>query len=94
MCGKLWVEKGKSIREGGGAPSKAVFRRAAVTTAVAILYARLARAAGVLNEKGCSQRQVCIDHVVCHGAENRVVFVIKGPEAIVNAKGVPAGVGM
>ena len=92
MYGKLGVEKGKNIREGGGAPSEAVFRRAAVTTAAAILYTRLA--AGVLSEKGCPQGQVCIDHVVCHSADNRVVFVIEGPEAIVNAKGVPAGVGM
>ena len=53
MCGKLRVEKGKNIREGGGAPSEAVFRRAAVTTAAAMLYTRLA--AGVLSEKGCSQ---------------------------------------
>ena len=92
MCGKLGVEKGKYIREGGGAPSEAVFRRAAVTTAAAILYTRLA--AGVLGEKGCPQGQVCIDHVVCHGANNRVVSVIEGPEAIVDAEGVPAGVYM
>ena len=50
MCGKLEVEKGKNIREGGGAPSEAVFRRAAAATAAAILYTRLA--AGVLSEKG------------------------------------------
>ena len=53
MCGKLGVEKRKNVREGGGAPSEAVFRRAAVTTATAILYTRLA--AGVLSEKGCPQ---------------------------------------
>ena len=53
MCGKLGAEKGKNIREGGGTPSEAVFRRAAVTIAAAILYTLLA--AGVLSEKGCPQ---------------------------------------
>ena len=92
MCGKLGVEKGKNIREGGGAPSEAVSRRATVTTAAALLYTRLA--AGVLREKGCPHGQVCIDHEVCYGADNCVVSVIEGPEAIVDAKGVPAGVDM
>ena len=92
MCGKLGIEMGKDIREGDRAPSEAVFRRAAVTTATAILYTRLA--IGVLSEKGRPQEQVCIDHVVCHGANNRVVSVIEGPEAIVDTKGVPAGVYM
>ena len=45
MCGKLGIEKAKYIREGGRAPTKAVFRRAAVTTAAAILYTRLTRRA-------------------------------------------------
>ena len=89
---KVGNEKGKVIREGGRAPTEAVFRRAAVTTSAAILYTRLA--AGVLSEKGCPQGQVCIGHAVCHGADNRVVFVVEGPEAIFNAKGVPAGVGI
>ena len=92
MRGKLGVEKGKDIREGGRAPSVAVVRRPAVITAAAILHTRLT--AGVFSEKGCPQGQVCIDHVVCHGANNRVVSVIEGPEAIVDAKGVPAGVYM
>ena len=83
MCGKLGIEKGKNIREGGGAPTEAVVRRAAITTTAAILYTRLA--AGVFSEKGCPQRQVCIDHVVRHGVDNRVVSVIKGPETIVNS---------
>ena len=61
MCGKLGIEKGKDIREGGRAPSEAVFRRAAVTTAAAILYTRLAT--GVHSEKGRPQGHVCIDHV-------------------------------
>ena len=88
MCGKLGIKEGKNIRECGGAPTEAVVCRAAITTTAAILYTRLA--AGVLSEKGCPQGQVCIDHVVCHGTDNRVLFVIKGPEAIVNSKGAPA----
>ena len=92
MCGKHGVEKGKDIREGVRAPSEAVFRRPAVTTTAAILYTRLT--AGVFSEKECPQGQVCINHVVCHGANNRVASVIEGPEAIVDAKGVPAGVCM
>ena len=82
----------KNIRECGRAPTEAVVRRAAITTAAAILYTRLA--AGVLGEKGRPQGQVCIEHVVCDGADNVMIFVIKGPEAIVNSKGVPARVGM
>ena len=71
MCGKLGIEKGKYIREGGRAPTEAMSRRAAVTKAAAILYTRLAT--GVLSKKGCPHGQACIDHVVCHGANNRVV---------------------
>ena len=89
MQGKLGVEKEKYIREGGRAPSEAVVRRPAVTTAAVILYTCLT--AGVFNKKGSPQGQVCIDHVVCHGANNRAVFLVGGPEAIVDATGVPAG---
>ena len=92
MRGKLGIEKGKAIREGDRAPSEAVVRRPAVTTAAAILYTRLT--AGVFSEKQCPQGQVCVNHAVCHGANNRVVSVIEGPEAVVDAKGVPAGVYM
>ena len=92
MLGKLGVQKGKYIREGGRAPSEAVFRRPAVTTPAAILYTRLT--AGVFSKEGYPQGQVFIGHVVCHGANNRVVSVIEGPEAIVDAEGVPAGVYM
>ena len=66
--------------------------RPAVTTAAAILYTCLT--AGVFSKKGSPQGQVCTDHVVCHGANNRVVSVIEGPEAIADAKGVPAGMCM
>ena len=92
MRGKLGVEKGKYIREGGRAPSEAVVRRPAVTTAAAILYTCLT--AGVFSKKGSPQGQVCIDQVVCHGANSCVDSVIEGPEAIVDAKGVPAGMCM
>ena len=92
MCGKLGIEKGKNICESGGTPTEAVVRRAATTTAAAVLYTRLA--AGVLSEKGRPQGQVCIEHVVCDGADNVIIFVIKEPEAIVNSNGVPARVGM
>ena len=49
---------------------------------------------GVLSEKGRRQGLVCIEHIVCDGADNVIIFVIKGPEAIGNSKGVPTGVGM
>ena len=87
MCGKLGVEKGKMVCKDGGAPTEAVVCRVAVTTTAAILYTRLP--AGVLSEKGRSQ-----EHMVRDGADNVIIFIIKGPEAIVNPKGVPARVGM
>ena len=71
MRRKLGVEKGNYIRESGRALSEAVVRRPAVTRAAAILYTCLT--AGVFSKKGSPQGQVCIDHVVCHGANNRVV---------------------
>ena len=85
MRGKLGVGKDKYIREGGRATSEAVVRRPAVTTADAILYTCLT--AGVFCKKVSPQGQVCIDHVVCHDANNRVASVIEGPEAIVALKG-------
>ena len=53
MGGKLGIEERKYIREGGRAPTEAVFGRAVVTTAAAILYTRLTT--GVLSEKGRPQ---------------------------------------
>ena len=47
MCGKLGVEERKNVCKGGGAPTEAVVRRAAVTTTAAVLYTRLP--AGVLS---------------------------------------------
>ena len=76
MCGELGVEKGEDIHEGGRTPSKAVFSRPAIAAAAAILYARLT--AGVFSKEGCPQGQVGADHVIFHGANNRVVSVIEG----------------
>ena len=92
MCGELEIEKGEYIHEGDRTPSKAVFRRPVVTAAAAILYARLT--ASVFGKEGCPQGQVGVDHVICHGANNRVVSVIEGPETVIYREGVPAGMCM
>ena len=92
MCGELGIEKGEDIHEGGRAPSKAVFSRPAVAAAAAILYARLT--AGVFSKEGCPQGQVGVDHVICHGANNRIVSVFEGAEAVIYREGVPAGMCM
>ena len=89
MYGELGTEKGEGIHEGGRTPSKAVFSRSAITAAAAILYTRLT--AGVFSKEGCPQGQVGVDHVICHGANNRVVSVIEGPEAVIYREGAPAG---
>ena len=92
MCGELGIEKGEDIHEGGRAPSKAVFIRPAVAAAAAILYARLT--AGVFSKEGCPQGQVGVDHVICHGANNRIVSVFEGAEAVIYREEVPAGMCM
>ena len=89
MCGELRIEKGEDMHEGGREPSKAVFSRPEVTASATILYARLT--AGVFSKDECPQGQVGVDHVICHGANNRVVSVIEGPEAVIDPEGVPAG---
>ena len=89
MYGELGTEKGEGIHEGGRTPSKAVFSRSAITAAAAILYTRLT--AGVFSKEGCPQGQVGVDHVICHGANNRVVSVIERPEAVICREGAPAG---
>ena len=88
MCGKLGIEKGEDIHEGGREPSKAMLSRPAITAAAAILYTRLT--ASVFSREGCPQGQVGVDHVVCHGTHNRVVSVIEGPAAVIDREGVPA----
>ena len=89
MCGELGIEKGEDIHEEGRTPSEALFSRPAITAAAAILYTRLT--AGVFSKEGCPQGQVGVDHVICHGANNRVVLVIEGPEAVIYREGVLAG---
>ena len=69
-----------------------MFRRAAVATTAAMLYTGLA--AGVRREQWCPQGHVGIDHVVSDGAYDVVIFVIEGPEAVVDPEGVPARVCM
>ena len=92
MCGELGTGKGENIHEGGRTPSKAVFSRSAVTAAVAILYTRLT--ADVFNKEECPQGQVGVDHVICHGTNNRVISVMEGPEAVMYREGVPTGMSM
>ena len=84
---KLGVEKGKDVGEGGWAPSKAMVRRTTVAAAAAILYRCLA--AGVLSEEGCPQGQFRVESMVYYSTNNRVILVIEGPDAIINAEGVP-----
>ena len=87
---KLRVEKGKDVGEGRWASSKAVVRRTIVAAAAAILYTCLA--AGVLSEEGCPQGQFGVESMVCYSTNNRVILVIEGPDAIIDAEGVPARV--
>ena len=89
MCGELGIEKREGIHEGGRTPSKAVFSRSSITAAAAILYTRLT--AGVFSKEGCPQGQVGVDRVICHRANNRLVSVIEGLEAVIYREGVPAG---
>ena len=60
----------------------------AVAAAAAILYACLA--AGDLSEKGGPQRQFGVECMVCYSTHDCVV--IEGPDAIIDAEGVPARV--
>ena len=87
---KLGVEKGKDVGERRWAPSKAVIRRTTVAAAAAILYTCLA--AGVLSEEGCPQGQFIVESMVCYSTNNRVILVIEGPDAIIDAEGVPTRV--
>ena len=81
MRGELGIEKGEDIHEGGRTPSKAVFSRPAGTGAAAILHTRLT--AGAFSKERCPQGQVGVDHVICHGANYRIISVIEGPEAVI-----------
>ena len=50
--------------------------------------------AGVRSEKGCPLGHACVDHVISDGTYDVVIFVIEGPEAVVDPKRVPARVCM
>ena len=84
------IEKGKYVGEGRRAPSKAMIGRTTVAAAAAILYACLT--AGDLNEKGGPQRQFSVEGMVGYSTNKCVILVIKGPDTIIDAKGVPARV--
>ena len=62
----------------------------AVAATAAILYAGLA--AGGLSEEGGPQRQFSVECMICYSAHNRVILVLEGPNAIIDAEGVPARV--
>ena len=53
-----------------------------------MLYTGLS--AGVRREKGCPQGHVSVDHVISDGTYDVLIFVIEGPEAVVDPEGVPA----
>lgn len=82
------VEERAVVLKGCEAPTKVVYRRAVVTTSTTILYTGLATR--FLCEGRCPEGQVCVDHIACQGAYDRVVSVIEGPESIVYRKGVSA----
>ena len=62
----------------------------AVAAAAAILYACLA--AGGLSKKGGLQRQFGVECMVCYSTHDRVISVLEGPNAILDAEGIPARV--
>ena len=64
--------------------------RTAVAAAAAILYACLT--AGDLSEKGGPQTQFGVESMVYYSTHDRVILVIEGPDAIIDAEGVPARV--
>ena len=62
----------------------------AVAAAAAILYA--CPAAGGLSEKGGPQRQFGMECMVCYSTHDRVILVLEGPNAIIDAEGIPTRV--
>ena len=86
------VEQGEGIRERGRAPSEAMFGQPAIATATAILNACLATS--VVREERCPQGQVGVYDLIRHSADDRVIAIIEGPEAIIDAEGIPARVYM
>ena len=65
-------------------------RGTAVAAAAALLYACLA--AGGLSEKGGPQRQFGMECMVCYSTHDRVILVLEGPNAIIDAEGIPTRV--
>ena len=61
-----------------------------VATAAAILYACLT--AGDLSEEGGPQRQFGMECMVCYSTHDRVILVVEGPNAIIDAEGIPTRV--
>ena len=45
-------------------------------------------------EERCPQGQIGVYHLICYSADDRVIAIIEGPEAIIDAEGVPASVYM
>ena len=82
MRSKFGVEEGEGIFKRCRAPSEAVFRKATITTAAAILYASLV--ASVVEERVFPERQVGVHDIIRYCTHNRVVTVIEGPEPVVN----------
>ena len=62
----------------------------AVAAAAAILYACLA--AGDLSEEGGPQRHFGMECMVCYSIHDRVILVLEGPNAIIDAEGIPTRV--
>ena len=62
----------------------------AVAAAAAILYVCLA--AGGLSEKGGPQRQFGMECMVCYSTHDRVILVLEGPNALIDAEGIPTRV--
>ena len=69
MCGKLGLRREKAFMKGVGHHRRLCSVGSAITAAAAILYTRLT--ASVFSKEGCPQVQVGVDHVICHGANNR-----------------------
>ena len=62
----------------------------AVAATAAILYASLA--AGGLSEEGGLQGQFGMECMICYSTHNRIILVLEGPNAIIDAERVPARV--
>ena len=84
------LRRENTLAKGAGHHRRLWVRRTTVAAAAAILYTCLA--AGVLSEEGCLQGQFGVESMVCYSTNNRVILVIEGPDAIIDAEGVPTKV--